>query len=68
MLDQALRVSAVDEEARRARLLDRNRGRAARLHREPENPDVVELGANTRRRFDAVHVRHRDVHEDNVGA
>ena len=48
-------------------MLDRVRGLVAGQHRQPENPDVGELGADARGRFDAVHVRHRDVHEDDVG-
>ena len=67
MIDQPLRVGPLDEEARRPRLLDRVRGLVPSQHRQPENPDVRELGADARRRLDAVHVRHRDVHEDDIG-
>ena len=68
MLDQPLRVDALDEECRRPRLLDGIGGCAARLHRQPENLDVGELGADPARRFDAVHPRHGDVHQNDIRA
>ena len=66
MFEQPLRVDALDEEPGRPRLLDRICGHAARLHRQPENLDVRQRGVNTGRCFDAVHVRHGNVHEDDV--
>jgi hypothetical protein len=66
VLDQPLHVDALDEEARRSRSLHRVGRCAPRLHRQPENLDVRELGPNALRRFEAVHVRHRDIHEDGV--
>ena len=67
VIDQPLRVGPFDEEAGRPCMLDRVRGLVPSQHGQPENPDVGELGADARRRLDAVHVRHRDVHQDDIG-
>src|SRR5580765_5604439 len=64
MVDQTERVGALDEECGGSGLLDGIGGGAARLHRQAENLDLGELGANPPGRFDPVHMRHRDVHQD----
>src|SRR5262249_38737103 len=66
VVDQALRVGALGEEAGGAGTLDRVRLLRSRLHREAENLNRGKLGAQAPCRLDAVHVRHRDVHQDDI--
>src|SRR6478672_8102310 len=66
-IDEALRVEALHEIAGRASLLDWMGGLRPELRRQSEDLDERQLGTNAARRLDAVHVRHRNIHQDDIG-
>src|SRR5262245_19594665 len=64
---QPLHVDTLGEEARGAGFLDWMLALRPRLHRQPEDHDGRRLRAQATRGLDPVHLRHRDIHQDDVG-
>ena len=67
VIDQALRIEAFSEVARRADLLDCMRPLRSRLRRKTENLDERELGPEVPGGLHAIHVGHGDVHQNDIG-
>src|SRR5262245_18340284 len=67
VIDQPLCVGAFDEEAGGAGVLDRMERHRTNLHGQPQDLDGWQLGADAPGGLDAVHLRHRDVHQYHVG-
>ncbi len=66
-VDEALRIDAFGEKARGPGQLDRVELPGFHMRRDPENFDERELDVYTACGLDAVHPRHRNIHQNDIG-